>query len=325
MSNAGRDLQDHLYGDGGLTDRLGKYIAGELPPPHNDPSGEHVVNVRFAAATENGVRPLKDIPVKKLVSAQAIAEEVHKAIADIYGWSPDGNLEIRVNKPGEAARPPIRLNRRCVSAESAAEEPSLALVRAQLAAERQARQEMHAQTVALVGHLTAVVSSQNATIGTLATARGAAAAAGDISGPWGIVALGALILGYPSVKAALKLPADADIGAVIARIQSVMIGVVERQPKRLDQSFDSEDWAPPSPPLPPSDRPPEPGTAAPAGDAVTPPAPDVPNLETLSPELTKWFVETLERLKREPAARDALIARAVGAGFSLERLAALQT
>lgn len=329
-----RDLQSHLYGENGFTERLGKYIAGELPEPHDNPKGPHVLSCWFQSLTDNGRQPVIELPVRELVSPDMLAKEIHHRVMEVYGVSPDGTLYVRVNKPGEASRPAVRFERKCVSAETEAEDPSFALVKNLLNTERIARQQMHSETTAILGQMAASNAQLSSALATLATARGGASAAGDMGSIGSVIGLGALILFLPSLKRTLGLDENASVDDVFRRVGAMfernLKGSEDRQ-KALETADRSGSMLA----LPELDAPPpaageeeeEPAGASegvkaggPPGGAVTPEA-----LLELAPGEARWLLESLHELSTDPKKyQNALVNAAVAGGIDLAKLAELQ-
>jgi len=186
-----------------------------------------------------------DEPILCTVDAAGVGNIVSKVeslITSKLGSSPFGTLRVIGYQPKKSANPDLDIQRTMVPAESGGlGEPNLALVRGELAAER-----------AKNAHLTNILGQNNnqlmTVIGTLAganaqmaTMRSVGATSGDLAGLPQLLALAALVMGWPAIKVALGLPSNAPIHEVIdvaRRKMTEIIGV--EQPKISDGSVTAE-------------------------------------------------------------------------------------
>lgn len=216
------DLSAALFGEAGLADRITKYRAGELerwsPPPLEEP---HVCKVWFRLGAEVQRVEVAEINVKPGFTGQAIAEEVARKVEQVYGGGPVGELQVCFYPAGQASAPPVKVVRRIIAPDEVEGSPSVEFLRARLATSEQRQAELHGLIANLATAQLQTIHNQGTAIATLATARGGAAAAADVGGPWGLLALGGLVIGYPMLRRTLGLKPDASLEEVIERVTDI--------------------------------------------------------------------------------------------------------
>lgn len=176
-------------------------------------------------------------PITVKVDAAGVGNIVSKLenlITSKLGSSPFGTLRVIGYQPKQSSNPDLDIQRTMVPAESGGlGEPNVTLLRGELAAERAKNQ-----------HLTNIIGNNNnqlmTLVGTLAqanaqlsTLRGVGSTAGDLAGLPQLLALAALMMGWPAIKAALGLPSHAPIHEVIDVARRKMGEVVGLEPPKL--------------------------------------------------------------------------------------------
>jgi hypothetical protein len=139
-------------------------------------------------------------------AAPGAVEELERRIVDELGPAPYGVLRLKAHDDKSASKPFIDMQRRLLPADvTGAGNPSVALVRSELEANRRMVMQLHSLLIQNNAQLTQIVVSQNHPQATLATTRVVPAAAADGSGLSTIVTMGALVLLYPVIQRSLGL------------------------------------------------------------------------------------------------------------------------
>ena len=218
-------------------------------------AGQRVgVNVRWKPISSSSFERLHDEPlsfVADVAGATAAIEEVARIIIERQGTNPHGTVRVQGYEQGKSSAPSLDMTR-LLNPSGGDGDPSLVLVRGQLSQslarcqhlENILSQQLSAQTV--------LIAQQSLALQQLATVRTASSASSDLSGLPTLLAGGALILGWPSIKAALGLPPEAPINEVITKMRASLMAPSGPAPVQL------MDRAPPRLPL---------GAAAPNGSA----------------------------------------------------------
>lgn len=282
------DLNAAMFGEGGLAERITKYRAGELdrwnPPPLEEP---HVCKVWFRLGAEVQRVEVAEINVKPGFTGPSIAEAVAREVEKVYGGGPVGELQVSFYPAGKGASPPVKVVRRIIAPDEVEGSPSVEFLRARLATSEQRLAELHGLVVNVTSAQLQTIHAQGTAIATLATARGGAAAAADVGGPWGLLALGGLVIGYPMLRRSLGLKPDASLEEVIERVTD--IGA-----RAYRQIGASDPTPPPGPPAVPNGAAP-PADTAEEGSSPSPATEAEPTDEDIARAL-----EVYKRVQADP-------------------------
>lgn len=210
--------------------------------------------------------PLLEEVLTQAGGADSIVQKCRKAIVEKYGTDPHLVLRFYLWLPGKAGDRLVDHQRTIRPLDQEGEALDRALLRAELSVERNRVAELHAQLVAQSAQLAAVVQTSHTSIATLGTARGTAAASSDMAGIMQFLALGLLVMMWPTIKKQLGVPKDATLPETMAlfnvKLQSAMeAGTTGKAPALLEKH--EEEIKPP----PGAEDTPEPATALLEGGA----------------------------------------------------------
>lgn len=218
------DIREILYGSGGFADLVNAYIQGRnkrypTGVPRQEPGGPHVphtLKVSFASPLDGAPRVLAKIAIANVGAGELLAEEVERAIVEIYGPAPHGTIEAILHADGSASNPAVRVVRKCHAGDVTESGASVDLLRGLLAKSEAERAQAMALLVQMASHTSALAGTQAQALATLATTRTAASSAAELSNPWALLGGVLFVSMIPTLRKTMNLPDDAPLGDVIA-------------------------------------------------------------------------------------------------------------
>lgn len=195
------------YDDDCVLARLDKWIPTAKFPA--------AVKVRWRADTSISEEQLVELPLAaRPSSAEAVIDELAKAIHAKLGPQPSGYFRIRASARGMAASPDVDMHRHVVN-DVPGIDANLQTYKELWRAERQRNEQL----------ISALLTNQTAhleyfgTVGghlsVLATARVAGSVGGDMANPMSILGMLAWLMFQPMIKRSMGLPDNADLMTVV--------------------------------------------------------------------------------------------------------------
>lgn len=208
------DLAGYLRDDeDNLTIRLVDWFAGVRTPPLS-------VNVRWRDAQATSPRRLNDDPIvvdpPDSRGIPNLIDAIEKLVIDRLGVTPIGTIRVQGYDKGQSAKSGLDFSSILLAPDSGGiGEPNLALVRGLYSQERQLTHQLISELRQSQHALTATVGALAQSLANSATIRTASSAASDTTGLGPLLAMGAVIVFAPHIKAAFGLNPDAPLTEVI--------------------------------------------------------------------------------------------------------------